>query len=92
MNYVWQDEIQWSLDGNPNTINDSYGIAGMNLGIRSKEGTYQVMAFVNNVFKKRYALSIGDSSGLFPGQGLVLSHNLARDYGRYAGIRLKYKC
>ena len=90
LNYVWQDDTQYSISGNPNTIQDGYDIVNLNIGIKGDEGAYRITFFVNNVFDKNYAAFLSDGSGLSPGQGLVLSHTLARNFERYMGAKVRF--
>lgn len=89
-NYHWQDEVNFDLLGHPDTIQDSYGITNVNLGIieRAQE-KYRVTFFVNNLFDQDYTTSIGSLDGLY-GDVNVLIHYLPRSAERYAGLRVRY--
>ncbi len=58
--YVWQSEQNFSLNQDPQTVQESYGILNLSAGIHQLEDHYRVTLFVNNVFDKgtRWAAAI----------------------------------
>ncbi len=89
VNYNWQSEVTFDLFGNPTTEQGSYGIANLNLGLRSEdEDSWQVTFFVNNLFDEAYAAGITDNRNFFGGNA-VLSQQLARNFTRYGGVRVR---
>jgi len=90
VNYHWQGEVNFDLLQNPATVQDSYGIANLNIGISErKTDRYRVTLFVNNVFDKRYASALQSLDGLY-GDVDVMTHFLPRGAERYAGVRVRY--
>jgi iron complex outermembrane receptor protein len=89
VNYNWQSGVNYDLFGNPLTRQDSYGLANLSFGLRdSAEDNWSVTAFVNNVFDETYAAGITDARNFFGGN-VVLTQQLARNYTRYGGVRLR---
>jgi len=87
--YTWQDEVNFSLSNNPDTVHDSYGVANLSLGITERgNNRYSVSLFVNNVFDEEYAAGIADVSTIYGGAKTLL-HQLPRSSERYAGVRVR---
>ena len=88
-NYAWQDDVNFDLFQNPRTVQPSYGIANISLGLEETDNqNWKVTAFVNNLFDKVYAANIADASGLYGGTP-VLTQILPRNSRRYGGIKIK---
>ena len=89
INYNWQDDVTFDLFGNPLTQQDSYGIVNLSVGLKESENeNWKVTAFVNNLFDETYSAGIADNRNFFGGS-VVLTQQLARNYSRYGGLRLK---
>jgi iron complex outermembrane receptor protein len=56
--YYWQDEVNYSTAGDPNTLQDDYGIFHLNVGVGSQDGRWQLSAFARNLFDKHFVNSI----------------------------------
>ena len=88
-NYTWQDDVNFSLDRNPLTRFDAYGIANASVGLRGNDGAnWDLSVFVNNLFDKAYPGSITD----YTGNGYsasTLIQQVPRNYKRYVGVRLR---
>ncbi|WP_337190299.1 TonB-dependent receptor [Altericroceibacterium endophyticum] len=88
-NYSWQDDVNFSLSQDPETIQPAYGIANASFGLREAENrNWELSVFVNNLFDTTYASSITNFSTNGYSDVAVVQ-TLARDYRRYAGIRLR---
>lgn len=88
-NLNWQSEVTYDLFGNPLTQQDSYSIVNLNVGLRDEANErWTLTAFVNNLFDVQYAAGIADSRNFFGGN-IVLTQQLARNFSRFAGVRLK---
>lgn len=89
-NYVWQDDVNFALDGNPLSVQKSFGIANASIGLRSTDSrNWEVSLFFNNIFDKAYAAGITDYSGNgYTGTAVI--QQVPRDYRRYAGLRLHF--
>ncbi|MEM7492682.1 MAG: TonB-dependent receptor [Pseudomonadota bacterium] len=80
----WQSEVNFSLNGDPRTTQDSFAIVNLAFGITDDNDRYTASIFVNNVFDEFYSTNIfGDP--LYAG---VVSHYVPRDFERYVGARL----
>lgn len=88
-NYTWQDDVNFSLDRNPLTRFDAYGIANASFGFRGDRGAnWDLSLFANNLFDKAYPGSITD----YTGNGYsasTLIQQVPRNYKRYVGVRLR---
>jgi iron complex outermembrane receptor protein len=91
--YRWQDAVNFALSQDPRTVQKTYGIADFSIGINDNNDHYKVTVFVDNVFDKRYANSIGNGTSGFSGvPGAVGSTwSLPRDAFRYFGARVDVK-
>ena len=87
--FSYQSTVNYSLNQDPETIQRGYGMLNLSAGIRDVDKKYEIVAFVNNVTNTHYYANLYDNRGNFGGltatQGLI-----ARDYNRYAGIRMNY--
>lgn len=87
--YTWQDELNFSISGNPLTVHDSYGVANLSLGITERENNrYSVSLFVNNLFDEEYASGLADLTSLYGGATTLL-HHIPRGAERYVGVRVR---
>ncbi len=87
-NYSYQDDVNFSLLGDPLTIQDGYGIANFSAGIEGGDGLYRVTLFVNNAFDEQYASFIANNSGFYGGVP-VLTQLLPRNAERFMGIKAR---
>jgi iron complex outermembrane receptor protein len=88
-NYNWQSDVTYDLFGNPLTQQDSYSLVNLNIGIKDDANDrWTLTAFVNNLFDVQYAAGIIDNRNFFGGS-VVLTQQLARNFARFAGVRLK---
>lgn len=89
VNYRHQSSVNFDLLGNPLLVQKSYGI--MNASLGAEFGQFKITAFVNNLFDKHYASSLGDNFGLFGGSAAndthPISQFLPRDSERYFGLK-----
>ncbi|MBB6094098.1 iron complex outermembrane receptor protein [Povalibacter uvarum] len=85
--YVWQSEQNFSLNQDPVTVQDAYGVLNLSVGLKQHSGHYRIVLFVNNVLDEGYAVNAGNQYGNF-GNQLATEFLPARDFERYAGARL----
>ncbi len=85
--YAYQTKVNFSLNTDPGTVQKAYGVFNVSGGFRKPGGGYQVVAFVNNVFDKSYGVNGANQYGNF-GSQTVTELQPARDFHRYAGVRL----
>lgn len=90
LSYVWQDEVQYSLNQNPLTIQDSYGFSDLSIGINERANDrYRFTFFVNNLTDENYRSGIADLRNLYGGS-TALVNSFARNSQRYYGLRAKF--
>jgi iron complex outermembrane receptor protein len=87
-NYRWQDEMYSQQDHQPEMIIPSYSVLDTTIGINSDDGQWDLALFVKNALDDFY--EIRRSQMVFDNNSSI-SHGLARDYTRYAGIKFTYK-
>jgi iron complex outermembrane receptor protein len=87
--YSYQSKFNFSLSQDPQTIQKSYGILNLSIGVRNPTQHYEVMLFVNNALDKTYYADMFNSTATYGSQAAtqVLP---PRDYRRYGGIRFAY--
>ncbi len=85
--YAYQTKVNFSLNTDPGTVQKAYGTVNVSGGLRQPGGAWQLVAFVNNVFDKGYGVNGSNQYGNF-GSQTVLELQPARDFHRYAGLRL----
>jgi iron complex outermembrane receptor protein len=85
--YAYQTKVNFSLNTDPGTVQKAYGVLNVSGGFRKPGGGYQAVIFVNNVFDKGYGVNGGNQFGAF-GSQTVTELQPARDFHRYAGVRL----
>jgi len=83
--YVWQDKVQFNLNYDPLTTQDSYGLLDLTLGMRSQNDRYDVALFGRNVTDKYYDVSMSEAFGAL---GRVFVRP-PRDAQAYYGLRAK---
>ncbi|MEP4147201.1 MAG: TonB-dependent receptor [Halioglobus sp.] len=88
--WVWQDEVNFSLNQNPLTVEDSYGVLDLSIGINeSANDRYRITLFVNNATDENFRSGIGDLRALYGG-ATALTNVFARNSQRYYGVRAKF--
>ena len=85
--YAYQTKVNFSLNTDPGTVQKAYGVLNVQGGFRKPGGGYQAVIFVNNVFDKGYGVNGANQFGNF-GSQTVTELQPARDFHRYAGVRL----
>ena len=84
--FSYQSRINYSLSQDPETIQGGYGILNLGAGVRSADGRYELVAFVNNVTDQHYTTNLFNSRGTYSNQ-IATQALLPRDFARYAGVR-----
>jgi iron complex outermembrane receptor protein len=80
--YSWQDEVQFSLDQNPDTVQGAYGIWNASVALANYNDGWRVAVLGKNLADKSYAQSL--ASG-----GSYIYRAVARDDQRYFGVQLR---
>jgi iron complex outermembrane recepter protein len=86
--YYWQDEVQYSVGGNPLSKGDSFGLMDLTLGVESDDGKYQVQVFVKNLFDEFNVTSVSDLSSIVPFSKV---NSLGYTYERRMGVAATYR-
>ena len=87
--YSYQSRINYSLNQDPQTVQDGYGILNLSAGVRDPVHHYSIMVFVDNVTDQHYYAYMYNSTGNY-GNQLATQVLPPRDFSRYAGVRLSY--
>jgi len=85
--YRWQSSSMFDFRGNPNLVQDSFGILNLSAALHERDGRYSISVFVNNVLDKQFYSALGDDTNFL--NAPAYTGRFARDSFRYAGINLK---
>lgn len=58
VNWQWRDKVSFSAAGDPNLVQDSFGLLNGSLGIASIDNRWTASVFVKNLFDTFYATNI----------------------------------
>ena len=86
VNYVWQDEVNFPLNGDPLLIQDSFGLLNFSLSMVDKDDRYEVALFGRNINDKEFYSDSSEASGFIARQYV----RVTRGAQAYYGVRLKY--
>ena len=82
----WQSEVNFSLTGDPRTVQGAYAVVNLAAGIEAENSSWSATVVVNNAFDQFYASNVF-ADPLYPG---VLSQYVPRDFARYFGARVRF--
>jgi iron complex outermembrane receptor protein len=78
--------VVFNLLQDPDSVQEAYGIANLGAGVRTER--WKLSGFVNNVFDKTYALTMGRDAHInLPPGGNAVNWKPGRDSARYYGVR-----
>ncbi|WP_443218142.1 TonB-dependent receptor [Pseudomonas sp. Gutcm_11s] len=80
--YSWQDEVQFSLDQNPDTVQGAYGIWNASIALADYNAGWRVALLGKNLADKSYSQAL--ASG-----GSYIYRAVPRDDQRYFGVQLR---
>jgi len=83
----WQSKTWFDYRGNPNLVQDRYGVLNLSATLRERDGRYTLSVFVNNALNKHFYSNIIDDEGWTRS---AYSGSFARDSFRYFGANLKF--
>lgn len=87
--YRWQSDVIFNLLQDPDSVQESYGIANLSGGLKGEH--WKLTAFVNNLFDESYALTKGRDAHInVPAGGNAVNWKPARDFARYYGLRASF--
>jgi iron complex outermembrane receptor protein len=89
LNGRWQDEVQYSNDQHPLTIEDAYSVWNLRLGWLSAGGRIEVAAYVKNLFDSFYAANQVPLS--LTNDRRDITHFVPEDAERTYGVSLAYR-
>jgi iron complex outermembrane receptor protein len=89
LHYTWQSKVNYTLTGDPGTVQGAYGIVNLGFSLAAKDDRFKVTAFINNLFDQQYYTRVDNRASLWGG-GLALAAYLPRDFHRYAGVTLGF--
>jgi iron complex outermembrane receptor protein len=88
-NYQWREKVSFSAAGDPNLVQDSFGLLNGSVGVGDDDGRWTATLFVKNLFDKFYATNIISQPVLnAPG---VYSQFFSPDSRRLIGVSLGVK-
>jgi iron complex outermembrane receptor protein len=85
INYVWQDNIQFTLNQDDLATQESYGQLDLTLGLIDKAGRYEIQVYGKNITDEFY---VGDAFEAFGALGRQVVR-VPRGAQAYWGVRLK---
>ena len=87
--YVWQDDVIFNFNQDPNRVQDAYGLLHAQFGLASPGGGFEVSVYGRNLTDEFYATDIyrnvptvSSANGYY--------HTFARDVRRYLGANVKF--
>lgn len=83
-----QDEVQYSLSQDVNTIEDGYTIFDASIVLQDHDDRWTAMLFVKNIADEFYASSIESNNPQILPNGY--NHRYGKDAGRTYGVELRY--
>ena len=86
LNYVWQDKVNFPLNGDPLVAQDSYGLLNFSLSMVDKEDRYTVTLFGKNINDEEFYNSSSEASGFIARQHVRVTRGAQAFYG----VRLQY--
>jgi iron complex outermembrane receptor protein len=86
-NYTWQDDVLFSLNQDPRTVQEDYGIFDLTVGLNLRGDRVQVAAFAKNLFDQQYVGTIA-TFGANAGANGSLFNVIPRNFDRYFGARI----
>src|SRR5690606_23612454 len=82
--WVWQDDVQFNLNFDPLTVQESYGLLDLTIGLRREH--FEVALVGKNITDEQFVSSAAEAFGAL-GRVFVTP---ARDARRYFGIQARY--
>ena len=86
VNYVWQDEVNFPLNGDPLLVQDSYGLLNFSLSMVDKDDRYEVTLFGRNINDENFYSDSSEASGFIARQYVRVTRGAQSFYG----VKLKY--
>lgn len=87
LNWNWRDDVQFTLENDPLTVQEAYGLADAVVGLEDINGSYEVSFFAKNLFDQQF---LADRRQQVDGAGRVSTVNTPRQAQLFWGMRFKY--
>lgn len=58
INYFWRDKVNFSAVGDPNTVQDAYGLIGAQIGVGSADGNWRLALFGKNLADEKFVNNV----------------------------------
>lgn len=84
-----QDEVQYSLSQDPNTVGDSYAIYDAAVVFEATDDRWDAKLFVNNLFDEFYPSAMSGSNASILPNGY--SHRYSKNAERIFGVEARYR-
>ncbi|OLU28623.1 TonB-dependent receptor [Pseudomonas sp. PA27(2017)] len=84
--YAWQDQVQYSLDQNENTVQGAYGIWNASIALADYSDGWRVALLAKNLTDKSYSNGLAYSG--YPNLNYA-SRSVPRDDQRYFGVQVR---
>lgn len=88
VNYAWKDDVQFQLNQDDLTVQKAYGLLDLTLGLRDKDGRYDIFLFGKNVLDKVYVNDAFSVTGVLGRKVVRVPRNAQAYFG--AGVRFKF--
>jgi len=88
-NITAQDDVQYSVTQDPNTVQGAYELLDLSLGLNDKADQYSTTLSIKNVLDKHYVQGIGSVSSLMLPNGYV--QQVPVNHQRTVAIDLRYR-
>jgi len=88
-NYRWQDDTQFVVEQDENTVQDAYGILDLSVAFEDKDEHYTVTLFAKNVTDEWHVSYIAAGADTFTPNGYV--HQVPRYAERIFGVEGRYR-
>lgn len=85
----WQDEVQFTNEQQPTTIEDAYSIWDLRVGWLGAAARYEVAGYVKNLFSQNYTRNLIPLTVMGDRRDVV--HNLPMEADRVFGLSLAYR-
>lgn len=89
INYLWQSETQYDANQNPLTIQDSYGVADLSLGVEELSGKYKVTLYVKNLTDQNHVTNLAAFQDAVGDEENIIQF-VPKSADRYMGINVEF--
>jgi iron complex outermembrane receptor protein len=58
INYFWRDDVNFSAAGDPNAVQEAYGLLGAQLGVAAADGKWRIALFGKNLGDEKFVNNV----------------------------------